>query len=106
MIAADTESLEQILGQSYSLIHITGYRQPKNEWFAVIRSRRFDYHDIDLDEKHLSITLNGEHAVVTGRGIFKATINGMNNPWRLEFAIDLQEINGRWKIMHARYDSF
>jgi ketosteroid isomerase-like protein len=104
MVDARTDLLADMVAPDYSLVHITGYRQPRDEWFQVIDSRQFDYHKIDIDQ--MSVSVSGESASVTGTGIFNATINGMHAPWRLRFAVKIERAGGRWKLISARYDSF
>ena len=106
MVEARTDDLDQLLDKEFSLAHITGYIQPKDEWFGVIRSGQFDYHRIDIEEETLAVNITGSTAVLTGRGIFNATINGMRNPWRLQFTMECARQNGRWTITRARYTSF
>ena len=106
MVAARTDDLDALLDHDYALVHITGYVQPKDEWFDVLRTGRFDYHRIDVDEGSLSVTVTGPTAVVTGRGIFDATINGMRSPWRLQFTLRLARRRDQWIITHARYTTF
>jgi hypothetical protein len=43
MVDARTEDLSTLLDDDFSLVHITGYRQPETEWFGAIRSGRFDF---------------------------------------------------------------
>lgn len=104
MVERRTDRLADMVAPDYSLVHITGYRQPRDAWFQVIDSRQFDYHKIDIAQ--MSVSVSGDAASVTGRGIFNATINGMHAPWRLRFAVKLERSGGRWKLMSARYDSF
>ena len=106
MVEARTDDLDQLLDKEFSLAHITGYVQPKDEWFGVIRSGQFDYHSIDIEEETLAVNITGSTAVVTGRGIVNATINGMRNPWRLQFTMECARQNDRWTITRARYTSF
>lgn len=104
MVEARTDRLADMLAPGYALVHITGYRQPRDEWFRVIDSRQFDYHRIAIDQ--MSVSVSGDIASVTGRGVFDATINGMHAPWRLKFAVDLERSGGGWKLRSARYDGF
>jgi ketosteroid isomerase-like protein len=106
MVAARTDQLGDLIDDDYSLVHITGYVQPKDEWFDVIRSGQFDYHRIDIEEQALSVSVSGDSATVTGRGVFDATINGMQAPWRLRFEMNWSRQRGAWRIMSARYASF
>jgi ketosteroid isomerase-like protein len=106
MIRADTDDLANMLDAHHSLVHITGYVQPKHEWLDAIRTGEFNYHAIDLDEKSLSVKVAGSAAEVTGGGIFNATISGMKHSWRLRFTVMLEHRGGRWIIMTARYTTF
>ena len=106
MVGARTDLLDQLVAADFFLVHITGYRQPRHEWYEVIRRGDFDYHAIDVDQSSLSLQLRGEAAVLTGRGIFNATINGMKNPWRLQFTMRFGRRGGSWIVLDARYSSF
>lgn len=80
MVDARTVDLDGLLDPNVALVHITGYIQPKDEWFGVLRSRQFDYHRIDLDENTISVSLNGDAAELTERSLFNATISGARTP--------------------------
>src|SRR5215208_1061668 len=106
MVEARTDDLDKLLDKNFSLVHITGYVQPKEEWFGVIRSGQFDYHRIEIEEETLSANVTDGTAVLTGRGIFDATINGMRNDWRLQFSMRYAKRNDEWTVTHVRYSSF
>jgi ketosteroid isomerase-like protein len=103
MVEADTDKLAALVDHCFSLVHITGYGQPRDEWLEVIRTGQFDYHRIDIDE--VVVRLDADLASVTGSGTFNATINGMHAPWRLRFTLVVAPENGQWRIMSARYRS-
>lgn len=106
MVDALPEELDRILAPTFSLVHITGYVQPRLEWLAAIRSGEFDYHRIELMSEHLNVTTNENAATVTGRGIFHATINGLNAPWPLAFTLQLTNYDGNWLVANASYRTF
>lgn len=106
MVEAIPDQLDALLEPDYSLIHITGYVQPRLEWLAAIRSGEFDYHRIELMGDHLNVKANGNAASVTGRGIFHATINGLNAPWRLAFTLKFTNHDGNWLVANASYTTF
>jgi hypothetical protein len=101
-----TDDLDRLLDSAFSLVHISGYEQPKREWFGVVGSGQFDYHRIDVEDKAVSVNVTGNTAVVTGRGIFNATINGMDAPWRLQLTMRFERRGDTWTIMHARYTTY
>jgi hypothetical protein len=106
MVDARLDDLATILADNFSLVHITGYVQPRGEWFDVIGSGQFQYHRIDIDEALLSVSISGNTATVKGRGVFDATINGMRRSWRLQFAIQVAKDRGAWRMAGAQYTTF
>lgn len=105
MVAGSIDALDELVHENFSLVHITGYVQPKQEWFEEIETYQFHYHRIRVDEESLSVIATGDHAVVRGRGIFDATINGIRSPWRLQFTVRFSR-SGRWRIDQAQYGTF
>jgi hypothetical protein len=106
MVAARLTDLDELLARDFVLVHITGITQPKREWFDVNRSRRFDYHSIEIEDESVVLDVTEDAAVLNGRGTFNATIDGMKNPWRLQFTMRYAKTGERWQIAHARYTSF
>jgi hypothetical protein len=106
MVEGRTADLERLLEPGYSLVHITGYVQPKHEWLDFIGSGDFNYHRIDLEQNSLEISVTGNTSTVKGRGIFNATINGMNAPWRLKFTLHFKKHDDIWTIAKAQYAIF
>ena len=106
MLSADTAALDELLVAQFFLVHITGYRQPKAEWIEMIETRQFDYHSIDVESNQLPIKIEADSATVIGRGVFHATINGINRAWRLQFNINLKRSDGSWKVLQSSYRSF
>jgi hypothetical protein len=106
MVDASIADLDGMLDDGHSLVHITGYVQPKKEWLELIGTGQFAYHGISIDENSLAVTVAGRSAAVSGRGIFDATINGMHSGWPLHFTLEFQERDGRWILMRARYTTF
>ncbi|WP_188963358.1 nuclear transport factor 2 family protein [Deinococcus aquiradiocola] len=104
MVDARTDVLEDLLDPGYTLTHLTGEVQPREAWFAAIRSRAFEYHHIR--EVATAVALEPDVAVVTGRGIVTATIHGMRHPWRLAFVMRFVRTGGRWVAMNAQYSTW
>ncbi|PMX03103.1 hypothetical protein C1X59_05605 [Pseudomonas sp. FW215-R2] len=106
MVKARTADLDRLLEPDYSLVHITGYVQPKHEWLDLIWSGDFNYHQIDLEQDSIEINIAGNKSTIKGRGVFSATINGINAPWRLKFTLQFKKYDDSWVIANARYTSF
>ncbi|SFA69432.1 protein of unknown function [Collimonas sp. OK607] len=106
MVTARSDILENLVDSEFTLIHITGYVQPKAEWLSVVRSRDFDYHSIQVDASTLTVEEMSGTVVINGRGVFNATINGLKAPWRLQFTLEFTRQKGQWRLMHAKYGSY
>jgi hypothetical protein len=106
MVAALPDELDALLEPGYSLVHITGYVQPRLEWLAAIGSGEFDYHRIELMQDCLSVAMSGDAATVTGKGVFHATIQGLKAPWRLAFTLQYVHRDGHWRVANARYTTY
>ena len=106
MVEARTSDLDRLLEPDFSLVHITGYVQPKHEWLDLVWSGDFNYHRIELEQNSLEISVKGKCSTVQGCGIFNASINGMTAPWKLRFVLILKKRDGVWMIASARYTTF
>jgi Domain of unknown function (DUF4440) len=70
----DTATLDELLDEAFTLIHITGYVQPKAEWLAEIRAGQFAYHAIR--QYDLTVDHNGNTARLVARTVTDATVTG------------------------------
>lgn len=100
MLTADTSSLKSLLTEGFSLVHITGYEQPRDEWLAHIangRMRYFSAEEVDVTV----VKVEGHLATLRGRNRVRASIWGTQGTWPLQLDIDFTLINGRWLMQHA-----
>ena len=82
MIAKDIEGLDQLLDDDFTLTHITGYVQSKQEWLGEIRSESMKYFDYEAVNR--SVKIKGSTATITQQNILDARIWGSRNKWRLQ----------------------
>lgn len=94
MVAADIERLEALLGEGFSLTHMTGYVQPEAEWLDEIRGGSMRYHSIRRSSS--SVDVDGARAVVVTRDIVDATMWGSRANWRLQMTTSLSRQHGSW----------
>ncbi|WP_037488832.1 nuclear transport factor 2 family protein [Sphingomonas phyllosphaerae] len=82
MQRGDTAALALMLAESYTLTHITGYRQPKREWLKQMGEDLFIYHKIEM--RTLAVTINANRASSSARLIADVTVYGSRRTWRLQ----------------------
>ncbi len=104
MIDRNISELDKILDAHFTLIHITGYVQPKEEWFSEIESERMKYYS--YKEVKTSVEIFGDKAKFVGQNILDARIWGSRNNWRLQQTMQLEKRNGKWIILKSVATTF
>ncbi|WP_199837525.1 nuclear transport factor 2 family protein [Streptomyces caniscabiei] len=94
MVEGDTQSLDDLLDDGFTLTHMTGYVQPKTEWLAEMRAGQFVYHSID--EVDTTLDLDGRTAQLTFRTMTDATVYGSRADWRLLLTNDYTRRGDTW----------
>jgi len=94
MVDGDTVTLAELLTEDFSLTHMTGYFQPKQEWLAQMRAGQFVYHD--AQERDVSLHVDGDTARLVGRITTDATVYGARAKWPLQLTMDYTRADGRW----------
>ena len=104
MVTGDVDTLNELLADDYTARHITGYEQPKAEWLAQIRSGDFSYHRIE--EQDVSVTVDGDTAVLVGAAQVTVTINGGRGTWPLRSTMHYVKQHGQWKVARSRSTTY
>ncbi|MDO4880052.1 MAG: nuclear transport factor 2 family protein [Capnocytophaga sp.] len=99
MIDRNTAELDKLVDKDFSLTHITGYVQPKEEWFKEIQAESMKYYSAK-EVKH-SIKISGNTATFVQQNILDARIWGSRNAWRLQQTMTLEKRNGKWVILKS-----
>ena len=99
MTEGDTESLDALLDDGFTLTHITGYPQPKDEWLSQMRAGQFVYHGIE--EKKVTVDVEGDTARLVGRIVTDATVYGTHADWPLQLTTDYARENGTWTALRS-----
>jgi hypothetical protein len=100
MLAADTQSLKPLLADDFTLVHMTGYAQPRDEWLAQIDSGRMRYFSSEENEV-APVKVENHRATLRGRSRVKADIWGAQGTWPLQMDIGFVLVNGHWLMQHA-----
>ena len=95
MVDGDTQQLRQLSTRDSHARHISGYNQPREEWFDQIESGDFDYHAIDNSSVEVTLT-TPTSATLVARSTIDVTIGGSRNTWQVESTTDYVKQGGRW----------
>ena len=104
MIEKNVDGLKSILDKDFTLTHITGYVQSREEWFSEIESEGMKYYSAKKI-KH-EINLNGNEAVSTFQHLLDARIWGSRNTWRLQQRMKLSKRGNHWIIVNSVASTF
>ncbi len=99
MIERYTEAMKDILDKNFTLTHITGYVQSREEWLGEIESERMKYYS--AEEVKNIVKVYGDRAQFTGQNILDARIWGTRNNWRLQQKMKLEKRNEKWIILNS-----
>ena len=99
MIERNTASMATILDDKFTLTHITGYVQSKEEWFSEVENESMKYYS-STEVKH-EININGNKAEFVNQNLLDARIWGSRNTWRLQQTMTLEKKAGKWIILKS-----
>lgn len=104
MIRKNVSEMEKILDEKYTLTHITGYVQPKDEWFKEVLSERMRYYS--AKEVNYTVRINENKAEVIVQNLVDARIWGSRNIWRLQQVMKLERKEHKWIILSSVASTF
>ena len=100
MVAKDGAVLGEVLDDSFVLVHMTGMRQPKEEFIKAVLDGTLNY--FSAQHEHLPVELKGDTAVLTGQSYVAAAVfGGGRSNWRLQQKCSMKKANGEWKITRS-----
>lgn len=94
MLAGDADTLGQLLAEDFTLTHMTGYEQSRDEWLAQVASGEMTYHRI-LDVA-VTVRADSGEPVLTARTRTDAAIWGGRGTWPLQLEIHFIRATGQW----------
>lgn len=97
MIKKDEKILDEVLDDSFVLVHMTGMRQSKDAFIKAVMNGTLNY--FSAEHEHMPIEISGDTAVLTGQSYVAAAVfGGGRSNWHLQQKCSLKKVNGDWKI--------
>lgn len=100
MDEADTESLRECFTADAVLVHMTGYRQPLDEWLDGMRRKEFVYHQVI--EKSVDVQVDGGRAELVGDIVTGYRADGSGQAWPLRVVQQFARVNEQWRCVESR----
>ena len=105
MISKDVDGLRDLMADDYYLLHMTGVKQSAKVFLNGLLDSTFNYYSADHDS--IEVSLNGDHAIMTGRSrVMAAVYGGRKRSWRLQGDFTLRKENGNWKFTSSKASTY
>ena len=96
MIDKDESALNNIMDESYTLTHMSGKIQTKQEYIIDIIGGVLNYYHSTIKEP--KIIVNDIYARLTADVELDAKVYGIKGRWTLNTNITMKKINGKWYL--------
>ncbi|MEH0153032.1 nuclear transport factor 2 family protein [Limibacter armeniacum] len=104
MIDQNTTEMEKMVDKGFTLTHITGVVQSKEDWFDEIDQESMKYYT--AKELNRTVKVDGDRAELMNQNLLDARIWGSRDTWRLQQIYQLEKRNGTWIILNAVASTF
>ena len=97
MIEKDSDKLNEIICDNYTLTHMSGKTQTKQEFIDEIMDGTLNYFKSTIDNPDITI-LEDNKAVFKADVTLDAKVYGVKGTWTLHSRKKKKKIDGRWHI--------
>lgn len=105
MIAGDGDALRKLMAEDYTLRHMTGVSQTREEFLRGLRNGTFRYYE--AVHESIDVVVRGDTAEMTGRSrVLAAVYGGGKHMWRLRGDFTLRREQGVWKLTSSRASTY
>ena len=105
MVEKDTVTLDEVHADEFVLNHMTGMRQPKQEYIRAIADGTLNYYSAEHEQ--MDIRVSGNNATLTGRSrVSAAVFGGGRHTWRLQLTFHLVRRDGKWLFTDSKASTY
>lgn len=95
MIEKDSAKLNEIIDDNYTLTHMSGKTQTKQEYIDEIMDGTLNYYESIIDNPKITIQ-DGTKAILKADVTLDAKVYGIKGRWTLDSVQSMEKINGKW----------
>jgi len=100
MVRKDAALLEEVLDESFVLVHMTGLRQAKAVFIRAVLNGTLNYYS--AQHESMEVTVRGDQAELIGQSrVSAAVFGGGRRTWRLQQDLALKRTGSGWKITQS-----
>ena len=96
MIEKDSEKLKELMCDNYTLTHMSGKTQTKQEYIDEIINGTLNYYKSTIDNP--LIIINKNKAELKADVTLDAKVYGIKGTWTLHSHQTMKKINGKWYL--------
>lgn len=96
MIEKDSEKLNELMQDNYTLTHMSGKTQTKEEYIDEIMDGTLNYYKSIIDNP--TITIGDDKAVLKADVTLDAKVYGIKGTWTLHSEQTMEKINEKWYL--------
>ena len=105
MIDKDEYALDRLHDESFVLVHMTGMRQPKQEYIRAILNGVLNYYSAEHED--IFVKIQNDTAELVGKSKVNAAVfGGGRHTWRLRLDMRLINKNGKWLFTYAKASTY
>lgn len=105
MIDKDRAVLDEVLDDSFVLVHMTGMRQAKEAFIRAVEDGTLNYYS--ASHQRMNADIHGSQAELLGQSVVSAAVfGGGRHTWRLQLRLTLAQKGGVWSITEARASTY
>ena len=105
MIDKDRAVLDEVLDDSFVLVHMTGMRQAKEAFIRAVEDGTLNYYS--ASHQRMNADIHGSQAELLGQSVVSAAVfGGGRHTWRLQLRLTLAQKGGVWSITAARASTY
>ena len=105
MIEKDADGLRSLMAKDYTLMHMTGVKQPAEVFMRGLLDGTFNYYSAEHDD--IEVEVDGDRATMIGKSRVSAAVyGGRRSTWRLQGDFTLRKERGTWRFTSSRASTY